>query len=99
MSDAGVQACLVQMESWLQGSGAAPAAEELVAWNRRFGLEVATAERGPAWQHILQRAHALGTAVEGLSTALIAHRDSLKAELAAQAQGNRALKGYGASAR
>jgi flagellar hook-associated protein FlgK len=99
MSDAEVLAAIERMEGWLQDPGSMPAAEGLADWNAAFQSAVAGAERGPGWAELVARAHALGSRVQERTEALTAVRDQIRNELGAQQLGDRALKGYGASAR
>lgn len=99
MSDAQVRAALERMEAWLQDPAAPPDPEALAGWNRGFREALATAERGPGWEDLVGRAHALGERLAARTTELAVERDALRQELGLQAQGDRALRGYGASAR
>jgi hypothetical protein len=99
MSDARVLAFIERMESWIGDPDLVIEPELLAEWNRDFSEALATAERGPGWPQLVARAHALGDRVQGRAVVLSQERDLLRVELDAQAQGDRALKGYGASAR
>ncbi|HEX9081362.1 MAG TPA: hypothetical protein VF768_03730 [Holophagaceae bacterium] len=99
MSDAAVLAAVQAMEAWLDDPDRAFDAPALEAWNRDFREAVATAERGPGWEALVVRAHVLAEAVLARQRAVEAQRDAVRAELEQQAQGDRALKGYGASTR
>lgn len=95
MSDLSVSEALDAIEAVLAGPEA-PSAEALAHWRHRFELAVASAERGPAWEGILGRAHALAEQVQHLGSVLAVRRDEVRRELEHQATGNRALRGYGA---
>lgn len=99
MSDAAVLAAVQAMEAWLDDPDRALDATALAVWNRDFQAAVAAAERGPGWEALVARAHALAEAVLARQRAVEAQRDAVRAELEQQAQGDRALKGYGASTR
>jgi len=99
MSDGAVQAAIQAMEAWLADPDSALDGTALEAWNRDFRAAMAGAEKGPGWQELVARAHRLAEQVEGRRRAVEAQRDAIRLELEQQAQGGRALKGYGASAR
>lgn len=94
-----VSKSLDQMETWLSEPDRMFEAAELSAWNQAYFAAVDSAERGPAWAEIVQRAHQIGKALNERMSTLIAERDELKKELESFARGNRALKGYGANTR
>lgn len=99
MSDARVWAAVATIESWLADPAWEPTAEALTDWNAEFQLALERAEHGADWEGLAARAHAAGAALEARLAGLIAQRDALKAELGAQARGDRALRGYGSNAR
>jgi hypothetical protein len=99
MSDREVCASIEQMEAWLADPAWDPDGDALAEWNQAFLAAVATAERGPGWEELMIRAHALPKELERRTAQLEVRRDALKRELDGQAVGTRALKGYGASIR
>lgn len=99
MSDARVLALIERMEGWITDSELPVSPELLEEWNRGFSEALAAAERGPGWEQLVIRAHALGERVQCRATILGQERDLLKVELKTQAAGDRALKGYGATVR
>jgi len=99
MSDARVLAAIEQMEAWLGDLNWEPDPEGLVRWNSDFQKALAQAEKAPGWLDLVSRAHAAGQLLEARIAVVAAERDRVRAELAAQERGNRALRGYGASTR
>lgn len=99
MSDTEVVACLDEMEARLHCPSSDWTPEALEGWHQRFHAAVATAERGPDWAEIVERAHSLGGMVTNLAALASSQRDQIRMELDRQALGYRALKGYGASVR
>lgn len=99
MSDAGLRAAIERMEGWLADPSALPGPEALEGWNREFREAQASAERGPGWAELIARAHALAPRLEARTAILVTEREALRQEMDVQARGDRALKGYGASAR
>lgn len=96
MSDGDVLRIIERMESWLQQLDGLPEAETLAEWDHEFQAAVTTAERGPGWSALVERAHAAGALVEAHAATLAVQRDRVRDELDAQERGGRALKGYGA---
>jgi hypothetical protein len=94
MSDLQLQAVIGQMETWLADPGWDPDPEAMTLWNQQFEAAVATAERGPGWAALVRRAHELGARVEVRTQPMVMKLQELQGELAAQAKGSRALKGY-----
>lgn len=99
MSDRGVLAAIQAMEGWLDDPDHPLDERALECWNREFQEAVARAEKGPGWSDIVARAHDLAKRVEARTQALSVQRDAVRLELEHQAQGGRALRGYGSSAR
>ena len=99
MSDSKVRAALEQMEAWLVDPAWEPDAEALAQWNVEFQVALAQADKAPGWPALMDRAHAAGQHLEVRSAILAQEQDKVRAELEVQERGNRALKGYGASAR
>ena len=93
MSDAAVSSLIVEMENYLKETEL-PDPDYITEWNERFKTEVETAEHGPDWVSIVDRAHVLGEAIQARIGGLNYEREQLLRELAVQAQGQRALKGY-----
>lgn len=98
MSDAKVRAVLDAAEAWLADPANLLDPAFLESWNRDFKAAVATAERGPGWPDLVTRAHQLVEQVEARRRQVEARREAVRAELQLQAQGHRALKGYGSGA-
>jgi hypothetical protein len=99
MSDEGVRAVIEQMAAWVNDPAWEPDPEALAQWNARFQAAMAQAEKGEGWQDLVARGHAVGKLLE-IRTARIARSlDEVRAELDTQGRGNRALKGYGLTAR
>lgn len=99
MSDAQVLTAVERMEAWMQAQDPPMDPEALAAWNREFLSALETAERGPGWADLVARAQRLGAELDRRATLLIAEREDLRKALGAQSLGDRALKGYGATAR
>jgi hypothetical protein len=99
MSDATVRAALEAVEAWLQETKEAPDPTFLETWNQTFQAAVSGAERGPDWAELVAWAHRLAPRVEQCRKAWEERRDAVRQELGFQAQGHRALKGYGANTR
>jgi hypothetical protein len=99
MSDTDLLKVLERMESWLQGVDRLPGPDALVEWNREFQAALASAERGPGWSILVERAHALGVCVNVRAATLGVQRDQIHRNLKMQECGGRALKGYKASVR
>ena len=99
MSNMQVCAAVEQMEAWLTNSAWEPDADALAQWNAGLQRALATAEHGPGWAELAERAHAAGRLLEARSAEVAVVRDRIKAELDSQGRGTRALRGYGASAR
>lgn len=95
MSDRDVLDLIELMEQRLFSDSSSLDPETVAAWNQEFGIRVSSAERGPAWSSIVERAHQLSRRIEPLVADMSSQRDSLKHELQEQAQGQRALKAYG----
>jgi hypothetical protein len=81
------------MENYLKETEL-PDIDYVAAWNDKFRTAVDTAERGPGWEDILGRAHALGEVIQNRIGGLNYERDQLRRELQIQSVGKRALKGY-----
>jgi len=99
MSDARVLAAIEQMEAWLGDQNWEPDPQALGQWNADFQAALAQAEKAPGWPELVSRAHAAGQLLEARIVMAAEERDQVRAELAAQDRGNRALRGYGASTR
>ncbi len=98
MSDLKVLAALERMEAWMRDPAAVPDPVDLAEWNNEFQAASSAAEHGLGWMDLVVRAHALGGVVQARTELLMGVRDAIKLELDAQARGDRALKGYSASA-
>lgn len=96
MKDGQVLSIIDQMESWIEDPAWIPDPDALAQWNTAFQEAMAQADRGPGWEELRQRAHAVGARLEARMVPFVQQRDALKAELDAQERGNRALRGYGA---
>ncbi len=99
MSDGQVRAAIEQMEAWLDDPAWEPDAEALAQWNAGFLEALALAEKAHGWSDLIARAHVAGRLLDSRADVVANERDRLRAELATQDRGNRALRGYGASAR
>jgi hypothetical protein len=99
MSDREVRAAIERMEAWIADPAWEQDPDALAEWNAAYGRALANAERGPGWEALVARAHALGQAVTARTGALSVELEALRLELAGQARGGRALKGYGAGLR
>jgi hypothetical protein len=82
------------MERRLEADPASLDAENLEAWNREFLEASASAERGPEWPAILDRAQALSARIQTVLQTLLLKREELKSELESQTAGKRALRAY-----
>jgi hypothetical protein len=99
MSDEGVRAVIEEMEAWVADPAWEPDPDVLAQWNARFQAVMAQAEKGEGWPDLVARGHAAGRLLEVRTERLARSRDEVRAELDSQGRGNRALKGYGVSAR
>lgn len=99
MSDPRVRAAVEQMEAWLDDSAWQPDPEVLASWDAEFRSAAVQAEKGDGWCELVERAHEAGRRLGIRSEAMAFELNQMKAKLQAQDQGNRALKGYGASSR
>ncbi|NWJ41143.1 MAG: hypothetical protein HXX12_09255 [Geothrix sp.] len=99
MSDARVRAAIEEMEAWLADPAWEPEAEALARWDAEFRAAMAQAERAEGWPALAGRAHAAGKLLEARIPVAVEALNRVRAELETQAQGNRALKGYGAGVR
>ena len=98
MNDQKVRAAIEQMEGWMADPTWEPDPELLAQWNAGFQAALAQAKKTEGWLDLVARAHTVGARVEARVSQLAQVRDGVKAELDAQDRGNRALRGYGASA-
>jgi len=99
MSDAQVRAAIEQMEAWLADPNWEPDPDALERWRMEFQTALAQAEHAPGWGELVARGHSAGQLLDARSRAVSEARDQVRAELAAQDRGTRALKGYGANSR
>lgn len=99
MSNEVLRAAIEQMEAWVADPNWEPDPETLIQWNKEFLAAKVEAKKTEVWPELVERAHALGACVEVRTAQLGKRQDEIKAELDAQGRGNRALQGYGASAR
>jgi flagellar hook-associated protein FlgK len=93
MSDSAVSSLISEMENYLKETEL-PDTDYIVAWNDKFHAAVDAAERGAGWQDIVDRAHALGEAIQKRIGGLNYEREQIRRELQIQSVGARALKGY-----
>jgi hypothetical protein len=94
MSDADVSRALATMEALLEQEPFPLEPEAIAAWRAGFEGAVASAERGPGWELILTRAHAVGARVAAVVANMQVERDELRRQIGLQSQGGRALRGY-----
>jgi hypothetical protein len=99
MSDGRVRAAIEHMEAWLADPTWEPNADTLDEWHLEFMAAAGQAEKAAGWAELVARAHAAGRMLEMRSRVLAEERDRIKAAMAAQDRGSRALKGYGATSR
>ena len=99
MSQGGLSASINQMEAWVADPSWEPDPEALAQWHADFQAALAQAEKGPDWPELMSRAHAAGRLLQIRTTKFAQLRDDLKAELDTYERGDRALRGYKASAR
>jgi hypothetical protein len=92
MSDLDVIRALDAMERLLQEQDLP--LEVLPEWQKTYAAAMASADRGPGWDVIMDRAHALGKRLDQAADTLSVKRDEIKRELDLKALGSRALKGY-----
>ncbi|MBI4912748.1 MAG: hypothetical protein HY823_08415 [Acidobacteria bacterium] len=99
MSDEEVLRLIQVLEDRLADDAWIPDPEWLQGWNEGFLRAVGSARRGPGWEGILGRAHALGARLPKVVEAWRESAEEVRRELTDQARGNRALKGYGSQTR
>jgi hypothetical protein len=99
MSDGKVRAAIEQMEAWMADPAWSPDAAALARWNAGFLAAMAEAGKSAGWADLMARAHAAGRELEARTARMAQTQEGVRAELKAQERGNRALRGYGASAR
>lgn len=71
-----------------------PSEEAVADWRREFDAAVTRADRGPAWEGVLQRARTLGERLQTRVAELQIRKTDVQRELETQELGSRALKGY-----
>lgn len=94
MSDAEVLRVIEEMETQIHAESFSMDPGAIQDWQRRFQVAVASAERGPEWPGIVQKAQLIQGALERTLAQVIAKRDDIKREMETQAKGNRALNAY-----
>lgn len=94
MSDQDVLLAIEAMERLLQTPDSDLSSDAIRAWQVGFETAVASAERGPHWNELIQRAHDTAHAIELRLDSLRELRDSIRQELNLGAQGSRALRAY-----
>ncbi len=99
MSNEGLRASIEQMEAWVADPSWVPEADALARWHTDFQAALSQAEKGHDWADLMAKAHAVGQQLDSLAVRFAGFRDEMKAELEAYERGDRALKGYRASAR
>jgi hypothetical protein len=99
MNDGKVHAAIEQLEAWTADPAWEPDSELLSQWNADFQAALAQAEKAEGWPGWVARAHAIAEQIELRVTQLAKMQDELRVELDSHERGDRALKGYGASAR
>lgn len=99
MSDRDLRAAIEQMEAWLSDLNWEPEVEAVVLWNARLREAIALAEKGSDWPELVGLAHGVGQRLELRIQQFVQRQAGIRARLDEQGQGNRALKGYKASAR
>ena len=92
MSDKDLTHCLDDLQLLLQA--AEPEADALALWQEHFDAAVASAERGPEWPAIVQRAHALAARADIAVSTLSAKQNLIREEMNVHRRGARALKAY-----
>ena len=98
MSDAKVLGLVEELEALLLAPDDQQDPSVLASWNDRFREAVARAERGPGWEAVLARAHAMAGPLTARVLRLKDAGAAIREELAATSQGQRALKGYSSPA-
>lgn len=99
MSDGRVRTALEQMEAWLSDPSWDPDPDVLANWTTEYQTALSQAERASGWADLMDRAKAAGQLLEDRIVVVARERDRIRAELENQERGNRALRGYKASAR
>ncbi len=94
MSDHDLSRILDEMEQVLAQDPFPMDAAAIEAWRIRFAEAVASADRGPGWALLVDRAHGIGKRVQTILEDLTLQRDQLRLELDQHAQGSRALRAY-----
>jgi hypothetical protein len=96
MSEEAVSSLIVEMENYLKETEYLDP-DYISDWNTKFCAAADSAERGPDWGSIVERAHALGETIQKRIGGLNYEREQMRHELNLQASGQRALKGYSSS--
>ena len=94
MSDAAVLGLVEELERILTDPSWVPDPEYLLGWNQRFSEATAHAERGPGWEEIVHRAHALSSRVPPFLDRMAREMEGMRRELIEQQRSQRALRGY-----
>jgi hypothetical protein len=92
MSDA-VSSLILDLENYLKETEI-PDTDYIAEWNEKFRAALETAEKGPDWKSIVDRAHALGDVIQKRIGGLNYERDQMLDQMNLQTSGQRALKGY-----
>jgi hypothetical protein len=92
MSDRDVIEALDAMEWILESKDVS--ARTFAAWQTQWNAAIASAERGPGWAEIAQRARLMSKRVDLAMVGVMADRDAVSKKLHQIAAGRRALKGY-----
>ena len=99
MSDQPVREALHALQAWLDDPSGALDEATLQGLNHTLREALGAAEKGSDWRDLVAQAQVLAGRVAERLGAAEAQRDAIRAELTQQAQGDRALKGYGANTR
>lgn len=91
MSDTDLIRALDDLEHMLQGD---LDPETITAWRHRFDAALVSADRGLGWPQVVERAHGLAGRLDAAAQTLSDQLTQVRKELAIEARGERALKGY-----
>jgi flagellar hook-associated protein FlgK len=96
MNDAALALALERMQALLGNADQPLDPGALAEWNHALAMAQQEGAPGSAKAELVAQAQALGEIIQQRVARLTQERERIRAELKAQEQGGRALKGYGA---